>query len=55
MVLTNLDKASPLFLTHSGREKMVRTLQYATKFMIPTLQYRERRMLIETSGKSETI
>ena len=32
-----LEKLSPLFSTHAGREKMVRIIQYYLMFLIPTL------------------
>jgi hypothetical protein len=32
-----LEKLSPLFSTHSGREKMVRIIQYYLMFLIPTM------------------
>jgi hypothetical protein len=32
-----LEKLSPLFSTHGGREKMVRIIQYYLMFLIPTM------------------
>ena len=37
MSIRLLEKLSPLFSTHSGREKMVRIIQYYLMFLIPTM------------------
>tara|TARA_B110000285_G_C14927311_1_gene515651 strand:+ start:74 stop:412 length:339 start_codon:yes stop_codon:yes gene_type:complete len=52
-----LEKLSPLFSTHGGREKMVRIIQYALMFLIPTLNQMKKGKAVQhaiTDGRSSS-